>query len=162
MLKQRFHVEMLPTYEPSYLVLQKGVGLYLSDLFEGGNSAWHNQHLYIVSYELNTFTILNKPEKGDWVYNYISKKVYQLTSPAVSYELKIVASTDKNITPKSWIPNSFVKDFIKIYNKIEIDNIHEIYLEMIQNKYPDLHNHERDILISKEGSVVVHPYKFLK
>ena len=45
------NVHVLPTPNPSYLYKMSDGSLNISDLFEGGNSAWKNQNIYITSDE---------------------------------------------------------------------------------------------------------------
>lgn len=46
---------------------------------------------------------------------------------------KIIASTDKEITPNSWIPESFVSTFISEYNKGNV--IKEVQVECEEDKF---------------------------
>ncbi len=114
--QERFIAHILPTEKDSHITLDNG----------------NNHHVYIVSYTLNNFTLLNLPKKGDWVYNFLRKNIYQLTTSPVSYELKIIASTDKEITPCSWLPILYVDNFIISYNK-NGDYYNPVVLELLND-----------------------------
>jgi len=58
-MKKTHPVVMLPTEKATKLTLQDGIGLYMGDIEEAGNSAWRNQHLYILSDET--------ADEGDYV-----------------------------------------------------------------------------------------------
>ncbi|CAB4175220.1 hypothetical protein UFOVP1247_94 [uncultured Caudovirales phage] len=45
------NLHVIPTDKPSYLYKMSDGSFHISDLFEGGNSAWKNQNIYITSDE---------------------------------------------------------------------------------------------------------------
>jgi len=115
-------VVMLPTNEKA-----KFGNLVLAPLFqkllifEHQNCTEVSQHLYILSDE--------EIKEGDWVYNEISKEIYQFKENRVDYEKKIIATTDKSLTreifglgetamcPLPQPSTSFIEKFVEEYNK---------------------------------------------
>src|ERR1700679_357711 len=91
----------------------------------------HNQHLYILSDDgskIGEWTIFTSTH-NDTIEEYNSpiKVEYDYASNGL-YNFKVIASTDKSITPNSWIPDSFVETYVKAYN--EGKPITEVSLEM--------------------------------
>lgn len=183
-MKNKFKIIMLPTKNATKLTFQTGIGLSLSDIEKGGNSAWKNQHLYILSND--------HIEEGDWVLfcNYgtliFDNGPYKVSScnnesvrknndiilwnneegscPAERSQCaKIIASTDEEITPKSLIPESLIIEYISTYNSG--NPIHEVCLE--QEEINDRNNYEwivggdfkiiTKIKTDKNGYIIVNP-----
>jgi hypothetical protein len=174
--QETFNVVMLPTEKASLLVFTNNK-LYYSDLGHLTND-WINQHLYIISN--NTIV------EGDWVLINNSFKVkVELDGSTLGYRTdvaflylrenersvkKIVASTDKDITPSTWIGESFVQVFIKNYNEGKvIDSIslekddyfvsnNETFIDSINAK-GNYFTHGKKIKTRPDGSVIIHPNK---
>lgn len=107
---------MLPTEKASKLYISGSLFAYTIERKDGIGKC-KNQHLYILS--------TDEIKKGNWYLwrRMWGSSVWELSragdSHIVSSEnhLKIISSTDKEITPNSWIPESFVQIYIKTYNK---------------------------------------------
>jgi hypothetical protein len=152
MLK-KCQVVMLPTNEKSKLVLsfkEKSFNQLTEPkliLIEEANYQLSNiqsHHLYILSDD--------KINGGDWVYNSISKEIYQFIENHVSYESKIIATTDSSLgaEPNELYPEwnrlrlpqpsqSFIEKYLESYNKgniitdvlVEYENP---YVKLVGNK----------------------------
>jgi hypothetical protein len=73
---------------------------------------------------------------------------------------KIISSTDKSITPNSWIPDSFVIDYVKAYN--EGRPITDVGLDMEEvtaNVFPSNPSRWNKIKTRADGSVILHQEK---
>jgi hypothetical protein len=68
----------------------------------------------------------------------------------------IIASTDKKLTPNSWIPDSFIPVYVKAYEEGRV--ITEVLLEFKEPINP-YYTH-RDLKIRADGSVIIHQAKF--
>lgn len=68
-------------------------------------------------------------KEGDWYYcsdrNHVNKCFEYQACP---FDKKIIASTDKAMTPNSWIPESFINDYVEAFN--EGREITEVDLEI--------------------------------
>ncbi len=128
-----FNIVMLPTKKGSWLGLTNGK-LYYSEFGQMTN-LWENQHLYAVSNE--------EINDNDWVLHKSGHFVYQVFDARYVEDCKkVIASTDKEITPDFWIHESFVNAFVLSYNNKK--TIKEI---KIGSK------------ARGNGSVVIHPNK---
>ncbi len=131
-MKKTFNIVMLPTEKANpNLFIHQGLGCATKTLASGQGIIHHEemmkcgvskpQHLHIISED--------KIFKGDWFIKPVldscfgkekkySYQIDQATEDLGYFALgkKIVASTDKQITPNSWIPESFVRDYIKSVN----------------------------------------------
>lgn len=135
-MKQVKQVVMLPTEKANRLILfESHNGLNDKLHLEGGDIrayAFGFQHIY--------FTDNSEIKEGDWFYtenedsiigggeiqqcigvnkgNIQSDLCFSTQGAGYhpSYVSKIVASTDKEITPNSWIREDFVKKYIEMYN----------------------------------------------
>lgn len=122
-MRQTCEVVMLPTEKASKLVLTDNK--LRGTPYEG--DVYQAQHLYIV---------LDKEIKeGDWVYDKVAKFIKQATKHTIvligktnEYYLKVMASTDKEITPTALLPNNFIASYIKSYNEDRIITLIDIEL----------------------------------
>lgn len=75
------------------------------------------------------------------------------------YCLNIIASTDKEMTPNSWISESFVKAYVKAFG--EGINISEVDLEIDDD--PNIHGYSEfggiHVKTREDKSVIIHPSK---
>jgi sulfur relay (sulfurtransferase) DsrC/TusE family protein len=109
-MKQVKQVVMLPTKKRSNIGINNEIGslnkgkLYLFSpaVFEEA------QHIY--------FTDNSEEEEGDYAIDLDANVVFKVGKWETNNAIKIVASTDRELTPNSWIPESFVKKFIEMYN----------------------------------------------
>lgn len=115
------------------------------------------QHIYFLSDE--------KPRnKGDVYYHHKWNQVFTLCYPNnTAFELdlsnKVIASTDKELTPNSWIGERFVAAYVKAYNEgdpinhvnLEYETIHKG--EVIDESYPDSFSKPKT---RPDGSVITH------
>lgn len=158
--QETFNVVMLPTEKASLLGLTNGK-LYYSE-FGHMTDIWEGQHLYILSDE--------KIKEGDWVLHnsgYISQvlgfnidAIKLLDAQRWTKDCKkIVASTDKEITPETWIHDSFVNVFLLSYNNKK--QITEIKLDIVpyDGTTPISENWNGQIKTRKDGSVIIHQNK---
>lgn len=158
-MKRTFKVVMLPTEKASALYLKSGL-LFYPELGKRKGTVAVNQHLYIISddrikegdwqlvyedgqYSIRQYTVKGGKKWGSEAFN--SKGLISLCK-------KIIASTDKSITPKFWVPYSFVNAYVKANNAGK--PITEINLEM-----EDAIMYDDGLFMPKhriDGSVVVH------
>lgn len=140
--KQTFKIVMIPakgtrqSMSATNLILED----HRKQLFFADNPSiygWGHQHLCILSNDDIT-------TMGDCYLDHETNQVLQysgnsfdgilqsntgITSPRMSC-IKVIAYTDKSMMPNSWIPESFVKAYIKAFN--EGKPITEVDLEMIE------------------------------
>lgn len=172
--QQVYKVVMLPTEKASNIFLRPNYHLFHSiGLFaqtgQSINSEVIGQHLYITSDE--------EIKEGDFIYeNNLNKKikiyeVYKRNSNLVFFRFenvpikleksnnakKVNASTDKAITPSSWIPDSFVKVYIESYNNKK--PITEVSLEIEECQRLEETNSFYLPKTRPEGSVIIHQSK---
>ena len=142
---------MLPTFSKSNLYLTDESKLVMDNMLSDFAQV-DKQHFYIISNDDINF--------GDWYYNPVLKKVQKKYSKEQDYIKrdncnKIIASSDKSITPNSWIPESFVNAYIKSFN--EGKTITEVDLEMTSSELE--HEIRWDIAVRKDFSVIIHQSK---
>jgi len=164
-MKKTHPVVMLPTEKATKLTLQDGIGLYMGDIEEAGNSAWRNQHLYILSDEtadegdyvvvggkgVRQVVKTDTKDPSKWVVTGESSAVLSFVYRGACK--KIIATTDKSLgikydkNPEFYGSGMFNKkllfpqipeSFIQAYIKAynEGKPITEVDLEMI-TEYPD-------------------------
>jgi len=140
---KKVQVVMLPTNEKANLFIDKNQLLYFPD-HKRSYVEWKDvqyQHLYFLSNE--------EIKEGDWVYNSISKEIYQFKENHVDYENKIIATTDSSLkihpmqmnTPHyDYLPEpsqSFLEVYVREYNRghqiKEVQVEYEEHLEFSDN-----------------------------
>ena len=103
------NIHLLPTEKPSYLYKMSDGKLYLSNLFEKGNSAWVNQHIYITNDE--------KPKSCDWCFNPKTNKIVKVGHHGhYGYSSKkIILTTDQDLIADGVqaIDDEFLEWFVK-------------------------------------------------
>ncbi len=154
MKTKTFKVVMLPVHKATSLCTDRANGIWKGKLYdfdeEKLSAVYENQHLYITSDD--------KIKDGDFVYdslrNYVHQQTTKMQCNGHIYN-KVVASTDKSITPNSWIPKLYVSDYVKAYNM----NLPftEIQLEVADKEYGfmDFIVYSDELMRRKDGSVVL-------
>lgn len=99
------------------------------------------QHLFIISDD--------KISYSDWVYCTLTKEVYQVFGCSQESQKKIISSTDKSITPDSWIPDSYVSWFVLKANDSGVP-VDYVKLEMLTTT----HGSSKEELIDNTKLVV--------
>ena len=125
------NIHILPTPNPGYLYKMSDGSLNISDLFEGGNSAWKNQNIYITSDE--------EIKEGDW---FLSKEGIVHNNWGWNFgDKKIILTTDQDLTKDGVqaINDEFLEWFVKNPSCEEVDVwINKFYgnkKEMLFNVY---------------------------
>ena len=93
------NIHILPTDKPSYLYKMSDGSLNISDLFEGGNSAWKNQNIYITSDEVK--------KNGEWVLSNLNEVVKFCSLYCQNYYKKIILTTDELYIHNDLIPKEY-------------------------------------------------------
>lgn len=156
-MKKTYKIVMLPTdNEKPFTGLVKinsvkphlGYGDMNNDFHNADHI--HPQHLYIISDQ--------EIKEGDWCImldsfgNVFSNAQQWLGKGVLNDGLrKIISSTDKDITPNSFIHESFIPVYIKAHN--EGKQITEVELE-IETGYPPF-DYEKGIKTNPDGSVII-------
>ncbi len=120
---------MLPTEKASELFVHKGGHLCLNTVGTREKTEFvQPQHIYILSNDVI--------KSGDWVILGQGKLHKMTDSDMIDYlksrsdaTKKIIASTDKRITPESPIPKLLVDVYITFYNKADENIILQILVE---------------------------------
>lgn len=102
-----------PFGNPEILSGDQGIA-YHKECIKSGLSK--PQHIYFIDN--------SEIKEGDYDYLSFTGKVNKVTEEHLNGNFnpnklgakKVIASTDKEITPNSWIPESFVKKYIEMYN----------------------------------------------
>jgi hypothetical protein len=169
MTYKKLQVVMLPTNRAeNCFYLQNNIKLnyyrgYLTQDYLNNALNAKSFHLYVLSNE--------EIKEGDWVYNEISKEIYQFKQNLVSYEKKIVATTDISLTVKQYgrgeqtsffplpqPPDSFLELYAKEYNAGK--QIKEVLVEYIYY-HPSLSSDviSERLLLNKDNTITVKPIK---
>ena len=160
-MKKTFQIIMLPTkstveaMNKSHLILEDSGKLnYIEN---PTHAKWGHQHLYFVSSE-------DEIKEGDWTFaNGTPYKVLDIQGDNYKTELcwvsnckKIIASTDKSITPNSWIPDSYVKWYVEKANDSGVP-VDLVNLEMIESADVDPNVQYNDLIpkLNPDGSIIL-------
>ena len=116
------NVHVLPTPNPSYLYKMSDGSLNISDLFEGGNSAWKNQNIYITSDE----EIIGGKE---WFLDLTDNSLFknQVDEPMSKVLFpnckKIILTTDRDLIKDGVqaIDDNFLEWFVKNPSREEVE-----------------------------------------
>ena len=153
-----FKVAMLPTEKADDKVYSSPIYMEKEKLY-GCYDINYNirlsipQHLHIISND--------EIKEGDKWINLQTNNVHDCKDKNHAFVInqwlennkKVISSTDKSITPNSWIPESFINAYVKAFN--EGKPITEVNLEM-----DDLLLNEFKISKTRpDGSVVIHQSK---
>ena len=172
-MKKKFKIVMLPADEISKMILgSESKSLLMVNIKEDVNFNGFNirhQHLYILSdgiqegFGIDKFNQLGKVKYPTGQKSglgeldrtkltfFFGKRELCATDNLIDHKVrKIIASTDKSITPNSWIPDSFVEAYIKSYN--EEKSITEVQLETFMIK-----DASYELKTRSDGSVIIVP-----
>lgn len=156
-MRQTRKVVMLPTEKAS------SIGQYI----DTGNLVLNNPKLDIVRGSFQHLYFLSNDEikeglclalDSNIIFNCTKGDIHAMVrANGLHLHKNIIASTDKELTPSSWIPESFVQAYIKAYN--EGKPITEVGLILEPLNILEENGTEFLPIVRPDGSVIIHQAK---
>lgn len=157
-MKQVKQVVMLPTKNEVHKGIWKGINNKL--FYNAGITSAQRPNIPFNIY----FTDNSEIKEDDWMVSRGGTIIKAGNSTLVNMKandgskcLKIVSSTDKELMPNSWIPDSFVNKYIEMYNAgTPITEVNVEYFSIVEHiKYGDLFAEIESIKTREDGSIII-------